>query len=313
MVYCEVGYRPHRSLPPSIVPLGIQSKHLAGRGFNPAEALLLNDIISQKVKRAYLRRNLETTVNHVFEDSVVSFTNYYQLNAKGEIVTYPDNVVLHVDSDERGGLYNFGLRSAIGGALQNPNQLILLYSPPGPVVFDSNPNNKFREIKPYAIGQLYVMYSDGTKVHNVAVGISQQGESWLSQIMPDEYHDAKSQGDKIRTIKHFITHPTLLNVDINTFLNHNWIDPNQVVYRNKDNVDFPLAQVLELIRKSLSHNLPRPQIVDKLMQKVDIQHVTPRQIEAIYETLAQEYMADRGLERMKLGGSCGGKEVSLDS
>lgn len=193
---------------PHAQPIDV-AKSLAKKGFNPEEAHLLNAMTDNEKKRDYLSKNLETTINHVFEDSVVSFTNYYQLNKQNEVVSYPDGTILNIDPDERGGLNKFGIESAVAGALDNPNQLVLLYSPPGPVVFDDNPNNKFREIKPYTDGQLYMMYSDGEKVNNVAVSISDTGESWVSQLMPYVYQQALSQPTDIERVAYFIQNPVL--------------------------------------------------------------------------------------------------------
>lgn len=290
-----------------------QSEFIAKKGFNPAEADLLNKIDSHEVKKRYLQRNLETTINHVFEDSVVSFANCYRLNSKGEIVTHPDNVVVDIDPDERGGLYSFGLTSAVDGALRNPNQVVLLYSPPGPVVFDNNPENKFCEVKPYTIGQLYIMHSDNSGiVHNVAVSISPEAEDWVEKLMPGVYKNAVQQQDVISAIKSFITSPVLLSTDIDMFLNHTWNNNNRLIYKNKDGVEFSLAQTLDLVKKSLSGELPQSHIVKELMQQIDIRSATPQQIGAIYDTLAQRYMAANGLETMKLGGSCGGTELTRD-
>jgi len=54
-----------------------------------------------------------------------------------------------------------------------------------------------------------MMYSDGKKVNNVAVSISREGESWMSQIMPYEYQNATAKNSEIEKVKYFITHPSL--------------------------------------------------------------------------------------------------------
>lgn len=296
---------------PQVAPIDV-AKSLAKRGFNPEEAYLLNAMTDNEKKRDYLSKNLETTINHVFEDSVVSFTNHYQLNKQNEVVSYPDGTLLNIDPDERGGLNKFGIESAVAGALENPNQLVLLYSPPGPVVFDDNPNNKFREIKPYTDGQLYMMYSDGEKVNNVAVSVSEEGESWVSQLMPYVYQQALSQPTDIERVAYFIQNPVLTGKSIDEFLNQRWNESNKTIYTNKDNIRYSLPQTLSLIRQSLAGMMPKSRIVADIIKGIDFDHFTMQDIDSIYGGLAQHYMIDRGLTSLTMGGSCGGDVVKLD-
>lgn len=301
---------PYPTLPQQ--PVIDVAKSLAKRGFNPEEAHLLNAMTDKEKRKDYLTKNLETTINHVFEDSVVSFTNYYQMNERNEVVSYPDGTILNIDADERGGLNKFGIESAVAGALDNPNQLVLLYSPPGPVVFDDNPNNKFREIKPYTDGQLYMMYSDGEKVNNVAVSVSETGESWVSQLMPYVYNQALSQPTDIERVAYFIQNPVLTGKSIDEFLNQRWNESNKVIYTNKDNIRYSLEDTLLLIRQSLAGMMPKSRIVADLMEKIDFDHFAMQDIDTIYGALAQHYMIDRGLTTLTMGGSCGGDVVKLD-
>lgn len=290
------------------------SSTLATRGYDPTrEADRLKGIFDVDKKTNYLLRNLQTTVNHLCEDSVVSFTNHYQLDRRGEIITYPDGVPLHLDPEERGNLYKQGLTSAIAGAIENPNKIVTYYSPPGPIVFDDNPANKYRAVDPYKIGQLYLMYFDGEKVNNVAVGISRKGEGWVEDLMPQDYKIAMSQPDEKSKIKHFITHPVLHDDSIDSFLAKQQNRNNRPIYLNKDGVMFSLDQTLHLIRQSLANKLPHSEIVNTVMKGIDINHITPGNIAAIYERTMTLYMRRNNLTSMTLGGSCGGKEVSLDS
>lgn len=288
------------------------SNSLAQRGFNHEEYKPINVIESVSARKKYIEANLQTTINHVFEDSVVSFTNYYQMNKKGEVVSYPDGTVLNIDSDERGGCYKFGIESAIAGALANPDNVVLFYSPPGPVVFDDNPNNKFREVKPYPDGQLYMMYSDGEKVNNVATSISPEGESWISHIMSQEYKEASSKNSVIEKIKYFITYPLLTGKSIGDFLDDQNNLQDRIIFRNKDKVEFSLSQTLSLIHQSLAGQLPKSHIVDHVLQNVDMTNITAQDIEQIYGAIAQQYMIEKGLETLTLGGFCGGTQVKLD-
>lgn len=285
---------------------------LAQRGFNPQENKVLNSIESLKAKKDYLKQNLETTINHVFEDSAVSFTNNYHMNSKGEVVSFPDGTVLNIDKDERGGLYQFGIESAVMGALSNPNNVVLFYSPPGPVVFDDNPDNKFREVKPYPDGQLYMMYSDGKKVNNVATSISPGGESWIQDIMPYDYREASSKNSVIEKIKYFITHPFLTGKSIDQFLDVQDTMEDRIIFTNKDSIPFSLSQTLGLLRQSLAGQMKQSQIVDRILHHVNMENISVSDIEMIYGAVAQQYMIEKGLSTLTLGGFCGGTEIKLD-
>ncbi len=285
---------------------------LAQRGYNPNEYKIINSIESRHAKKDYLRRNLETTINHVFEDSAVSFTNNYQMNERGEVVSYPDGTVLNIDSDERGGYYKFGIESAVAGALSNPNDVVLFYSPPGPVIFDNNPNNKFKDVKPYPDGQLYMMYSDGKKVNNVATSISPEGEFWISNIMAREYKEASLKKSPIERIKYFITHPVLTGKSIDSFLNDQNKIQDKIIFRNKDKVEFSLSQTLALIHQSLTGQLAKSHIVDQVLQNIDVNNMTAHEVERLHDAVAQQYMIEKGLDILTLGGFCGGTEIKLD-
>lgn len=313
MYHAETNLQPHdfsQAKPP--VFFTPTSSTLAGKGYNTAEAYKLDKIFDADKKKNYLRRNLETTVNHLYQDSVVSFTNHYQLDRRGEIITYPDGVSLRLDPEERGNLYRQGLTSAVAGAIENPNKIVTYYSPPGPIVFDDNPANKYRAVDPYKIGQLYLMYFDGRKVNNVAIGISQEGESWIQELMPKDYDIAMNMLDEKSKIKHFITHPVLHNDSIDSFFTKQQIRNNRPIYKNKDGVMFSLDQTLHLIRQSLADKLPHSDIVNMVMKGIDINHITPDNIAAIYDQTMALYMRRNNLTSMVLGGSCGGKEVSLN-
>ena len=285
---------------------------LAKFGYNTQEAYALRSIVDKNKKTSYLRKNLETTINHLYEDSVISFASHYQLNTKGEIVTYPDYVPLHLDPEERGDLYREGLTSAINDSITHPYKVITYYSPPGPLVFDNAPENKYKDIDPYKIGQLYLMYSDGVKVNNVAIGISEEGEDWVQKLMPDQYNKAKKQSDEINQIKYFITHHKLHDEDIETFITDQYSKLNRPIYLNKDGIHFDLHKTMLLMRQSFTNTLPHSEIVDTIMNEVDIEKITPKDISGIYNQAMILYMKKNELTTLSLGGSCGGKEVSLN-
>jgi len=289
-----------------------QAYSLAKKGYNAAEAQALTSISSLDARKLYLKQNLETTVNHVFEDSVVSFTNSYQMNQRGEIISLPDGTALSIDPEERGGLYQIGVHSAITSALAHQHQAILLYSPPGPVVFDTSPHNKFKDMIPYSIGQLSLMYADGDKVNNVVISISNEGNPWLAQIMPEIYEKALLHTSDIDQISYFITHPSATGKTIDDFLDMPFNSQDTIIFKNNKQTEFTLSQTLALVRQSLAGQLPQSSVVSSLLQDIDIEHITAHDIDRIYGTLTQGYMREKGINTLTLGGSCGGTEVTLD-
>lgn len=293
-----------------------ESASLAKRGFNKFENDILNSIESKRARKDYLRNNLETTINHVFADSAVSFTNNYQMNKEGEVIS--DGTVLHVDEDERGGFIEYGIKDAVSTALNNPNNVVLFYSPPGPVVFDTRPNNKFRNVKQYPDGQLYIMYSDGIeyvggkKVNNVAVSISPEGEAWIKEIMPKEYSVSQNITSQIEQIKYFITTPSLTGKSIDAFMSTQSNLQDMPIFINKDNARFSLYQVLALLHQSLAGKLKKSPLVEQIIKQIDFDDLSSKTIEWAYGMLAQKYMEENGIETLTLGGFCGGDTVSMN-
>ena len=286
------------------------AQFLAQKGYNPNE---FKDLMknSEEIRKKRLGANLETMITHVFEDSVVSRTNYYQMKGE-EVVSFPDGTPLSIDPDERGGKYKIGIESAVWGALTNPNEVVLLYSPPGVVVFDDNPNNKFKNIKPYTQGQVYIMYSDGDKVHNVAVSTSGKDETFVAQIMPEVYKIAQSKKNEVEKISYFVTTPSLTGASIDTFLENVGKLDDSIIFTNKDGIEYSVHQTLSLLQQSLANLLPHSHIVEDILKNIDVHQITEDDIHHIYGNLAQRYMKEKGIQSMLLGGSCGGIKTDFD-
>ena len=103
-------------------------------------------------------------------------------------------------------------------------------------------------------------------MNNVAVGVSNVGEIWVEELMPQDYNIAMGKSDEISRIKHFITHPVLHNYSIDSFFAKQQNSNNRPIYKNKDGVMFSLDQTLRLIRQSLDNKLPHSDIVNTVMR-----------------------------------------------
>jgi len=144
-------------------------------GYNLQEARRLSKL-STVDQIVFLTKELESYELHVVRNHVVSLPYSYWLAENGRIFSnQAQSIELELDRDERGGYYQIGISEALRLAKNNPGQLVYNYSPPGPASFDPIPDPKYA--KPYNIGQLYLMYSDGEKVNNISVSVSPEGES----------------------------------------------------------------------------------------------------------------------------------------
>lgn len=280
--------------------------------FNPAEYKGLKTL-SLKDRVEALNRNLDSYVNHVLEDNVVSIPYHYRLGLQNEILVYPNNTPVYLDERERGGAYKKGLIDALKYTTSNPGNLALLYSPPGKTSFDDDPNNPYTQVGKYNEGQLYMMFSDGFKVNNVAVSVSQSGESWVREIFEEVYEQAEAKGTEEERITHLITHPLKLKIDVNTFLSiwNNNLD--RVIYKNNKKHEYTLGETLSLIRQSFAGKLAVSMRSRFKVEDLTDDKLTEGFMVAAYKDWILAYMVANNLESIKLGGSCGDGEVSKNS
>lgn len=270
--------------------------------FNASEHKHLSTLTAKERVEAF-NRNLNSYVNHVLEDSVVSIPYYYETGENDEILVYPGKTPLMLDEAERGGLYKLGLSQAIKDSKSHPYNLVFLYSPAGMTSFDDDPENPYSHIGAYNEGQLYVMFYDGQKVNNVAVGISSTGEDWVREVLGPVYDEATAAVDEKNRISTFITSPQLTDYTIDSFLNFGFKGQDRVIYTNNKNKKFSLAETLFLMRESFSGELKVSR--ESAFQEHDLENMDENFIEQAYKSLIASYMIGNGLEKMTLGGSCG--------
>lgn len=293
--------------------MSANAETLAQFGFNTSEAYLLNRY-SPEQRRIYLRRELETHVNHTIEDMVVSLPYYYQRTPNGEIISYPSGIPLFIDNEERSGLFGIGVHCAIDSAMANPQKLVFLYSPPGPVAFDDNPENKYRNFKPYGSGQLNMMFFDGEKINNISTMVSTvKGENWVAKILADQYVQT-GKTSEIERISYFITHPKQSDFTIDDFLNFSWQNQEEVIFKNVHDREFTLAQTLKFIADSISGRLKLGvNTFDKTIAALEDYEITEAFIKQLYISTIHYYMEKNNLSVLPLGGGCGGTVVKHSS
>lgn len=168
-----------------------ESDYLQQLGFNPLrEFASLSDVVSPEDRITLLRRNLESFTNEVLMDEPVSRPYRYYLDAGGAIYTDPSlapiyDLTRQIDTRERNGLYLRGITESIQLARHYPDDLVGLYSPPGPASFAETTDDSadpFRNIR-YTYGQLYLFRWDGAAIDALAVKLNGDGHRWAESTL----------------------------------------------------------------------------------------------------------------------------------
>lgn len=288
-------------------------------GFDPQiEADRLN-LIPPSERKNYFKNELASHEIHVIRNHAVSLPFNYWLSDEEKIFTNKEYTIeLELAGEERGGYYRIGIPKALKLAKDNPNKLVYYYSPIGPASFDDPPHPDYEE--PYNDGQLNLIYSDGEKIKNINVPLDKQGEQqWLGEIFDkDDLSYINDGQDEKERIVRFITSPVLSTLTIDDFLNHNWQNPELVIFHS-NSLDkerfFTINDVMFELRNSLIGKLKAKINVELIAQQA-IQnggsHVRPEDITKAYFTLMKLVMKQEGVRQLVLGGNCGGSTVNSD-
>ncbi len=275
---------------------------------NPRESSYLKTL-SREQREMTFKKNLDSYVNHVLEDNVVSTAYSYQLDRGNRILVHPTGAEVFFDERERGGLYKKGLTEALVNSISHPGVLSFLYSPPGITSFDNDPDNPYTKIGKYKDGQLYAMYFDGVKINNVAVSISESGEPFVRKVLGNLYEEATAKPSETETIAHFISHSFLSGLTIDQFLDfYGRHGLDRIIYKNNKNYEFTLWETLDLLRKSFAGNLGVSRGTSFAASSLEDKNLDEDFIIETYKKLIVEYMISNGLKSLKLGGSCGAEE-----
>lgn len=282
---------------------------LKNLGFNPQNDGLRLKNLPPEQREQYFQENLKSTVNHLLDDLPASLPYYYRLSKTGEVVSYPSGVPLFIDCKERGGFYQEGLRQMLSLAKENPEELVFLYSPPGPVDFSEGFNPETGE-NYYKIGQLYLSWFDGEKFNNLALSISEEG-GWLVDAVLGE--GFSSPNDDPQTIKKIITRPRASHLSFDRFLARLEEEGDKIIYHNVHGETFTSWQVADLMVKSLAGRL-RPTVFSQDKTILALKRaITAEQVALAYLETMRQWMIGRGVVETSLGGGCGGGRISLFS
>lgn len=284
-------------------------------GFDPyAEAIRLNQLSPQDRTTEFTQQVISRE-NHVRDDEAVSILYKYWLSPDGDIYTSPNfkninNVKNQINFGERNGLFYEGVLIAAQLAVQNPNQLVALYSPTGKKLFhdtslEGRTQNEIGFLrKPYDLGQLYFMYYDGTKLNNIAVSIDRDDNLWFTEIYNKSSEFNQISNEELRISK-YLLNPVLLE-DVDNFLNMP-LDYQGQVFKNVHGKVFTVEDVLKAMRSTFAGNIMQTsfvnlQALNGLMQG----YITPEKVSQAYIGSDLAYMAHHKTDRVIYGGGCGG-------
>ncbi len=290
-------------------------------GFNPFSEVKNLQLLSPEERIIRFNQQRESYVNHLLKDQAVSILYKYWPDKNGNIFISPakkerDNVIYQIDFNERNSLFYDGILRTVEQAVQNPGNLVALYSPTGKKLFENTPlefipKEKSKWLKePYDIGQLYFLYFNGNKINNVAVSVNNDNNPWLMDLALI-FKEINQEKDEERRISLFLTTPVLLE-NVDQFLQRNWND-NYHVFKNVHGEDFFLDRVINDMRETFAgkKKLKTPIYYDQTVQSLQRSEITADIITQGYFFTIYNFMEERGLSKTKFGGGCPGDGAEM--
>ena len=298
------------------------TKTLAELGFNPVE------------NSSFIEENLIAYELHTIKDLPVSRVYCYYRGPDGKFYCDVERQLpIPVDPQERGGGYIIGIDNALNMAVSHPEKVVVLYSPPGPVVFDEGDEaNLFREIRYYSRGQLYLIWSeDGDEIKNIALTTDENSFPLIKRLLQSkaelvekakhlqelQQEDSQLTTEELSTEKsiiyRLITSPTLTSRNINQIIEE-LVSHDEILYQSVNGATYTGRDLAHLLVYSLRGEL-KGELAEIYQREAYETYllggVTEQKILELYQRMLIDYMVIHNLESLPLGGSCGGREVSL--
>lgn len=299
------------------MPAVAELNPLATFGINVSEADRIR-VLSPEDRLSEVYQGLMGYKKEVLEDSAVSIPYSYWFGTDRRLYTHSnhqDELRLaegQIDIRERGGLPLEGFRALTHLLRENPNEVILWYSPPGDVSFDKDPNSPYTKVAPYKNGQLYLQYLDSLENRVQSFAITVSNDSIIQDLMPNLYRAALEEQQYQDFISVFLRNPVITGVGINEFLSGNWAENlGTIVYKHHDGRVSTVFDVLAEIRETLSG---KGMVVDEhalyLAQELAYSKPTQERVLKMYLQFIHRSMKGN---QIQLAGSCGGRVVERDS
>jgi predicted RNA-binding Zn-ribbon protein involved in translation (DUF1610 family) len=295
-----------------------EAKSLATFGFNPNERITSIDSF---------QKQLESYALHVVEDLPVSNRYSYYLKNGRVYIDSNHQTELFIDEQERGGFAKSGTIKAIEIARNNPEKVVIFYSPPGPVAFEKG--TRYDQVKDYTDGQLYLLVGSegGDRVDCLAISVGEKCETQVLDIFLGNKRIGGFDDQKTKII-YYLTNPILGYKNIDELIAYlDSYDPNILVYTNVHGIPFTLGQVIEMIRLGWIGDIkPQINLDEILFPKIWVNDLPKNLLSSnipkiyeengIYPTIPNFYLQILDAytrvygDSYRLGGSCGGAVYS---
>jgi len=280
-------------------------------GINSGESHRLERLTPEQ-RQQELAQNLEAYTNEVLADNPVSILYHYWPGQNKKFYTNPSLKPIYdadtqFDTNERFGLPKQGFQHLKKLLIENPDKVILWYSPAGPASFDNNPDNPYSEIT-YDDGQFYIQYYDGTKINALAIKISdesviKQFSQSLEEIVKKTHIDQKSK------ISQLLITPVNTSINIDDFLNKPY--ENQLVYKDKKGAEHGLFEIINEVRNAFAEESQQNLKIDKTTLTMANYEITEDNIRKIYFKVIYNYLKSTNQTETTLAGSCGGTTAEI--
>lgn len=255
-----------------------------------------------------LTQNLSAFANEVLLDRPVSILYHYWSGQDSKLYTHPSFQPIYLaesqfDPQERAGLPLMGFQKMERLVLDNPNNVVLWYSPAGQASFDNDPKNPYTPIT-YNYGQLYIQYFDREKVNAVALKVTNEDVLYgFSPSLWQMTHQTSGQ----QKIGALLQNPVLTGLNIDNLLNK--IGYNSPVYQDKNGQIFFLQEVLAELRQTLAGKNQLSTPTDKTIGFLHQLEITSENVLRLYLQTIHEHQIKTGETATVLSGSCGGGVV----
>lgn len=268
--------------------------------------------LSLEKRSRELIQNFRAYENEVLKDRPVSINYSYWFDMQGGLYndsgkTPGDLTINGFNPQERNGLVINGFKKVSRLLYENPDTVVLWYSPPGKASFDDDSENPYSEIA-FDYGQLYIQYAEQDQVNAVAVKITH--EAVLRHFMPHIVAGAGTLKTEKEKIQYYLTRPSNTGLSLEEFLSINRGD--DFVHRNHQGEYFHLRQVMDMVRQTLGQQEVPPEDNEIVVfaEKVAQAPITEEFLTKAYLFRVSQELKRTGQSSMSLSGSCGGRTVT---
>lgn len=296
---------------------------LSKYGFNPNEKIEFE---------GDFEKQLESYATHVIEDLPVSNIYSYIFIPETQKIFTENGSELYIDPEERGGLPQIGTIKALKMSLANPDNLVFLYSPPGPVAFQSG--TKYDKVPPYPSGQLYFFkkrQGEENIIDAIALSVGKDFENDVLSLFFGK--NIPRFDDEVQKIVYYLSNPEVsIFSDFEELIN--LLDQNShlIFYLNVHGQKFSFADIAEFLRLGIKGQIkPQNQKVLEIIEKIMNTRIERKRVEDIGKRIPGVFSSDEEVKNfgvlpyfqvlsayfggsskpLVLGGSCGGTVVDF--